>query len=763
VSAADATETAESPGLEEIVVTAEKRESTVQHTALDIAVFSGATLQDQGIEDFTTLYKVAPNVNVNSGGVGGIGATVIAINGIHAYDISNSTQSPIAVNLDGVYLARMTGLTGIFYDLQRVEELAGPQGTLYGRNATGGAVNVLTNKPGHEFGAEGTVEAGNYGESRVEGALNLPLSDTFSLRFAGREYQHKGYFSNGLSDAHEDGGRLSALWNITGKATLSASADYETSNDHDQGLGLVGVRNLAATANPNGTYTVNPGPNVAVPTNPYSNTSVLYPDGRGTSTNNSEIKGAMLQFDYDFDFATLTSQLGYRAVNAYAVFLEPPSPVGTGPGGSVLPGTAPLLTGGVGTQDLPQQSKSYSAEVRLASTATTPLQWVTGLYGFKEDQSGEICVQASYTVPACVFNSGPTTDAVSYAAFFQTTYTPPFDDNKIHVVIGGRYNHDEVSGSTSESAVFPLTGAVPVGHEFVLAQTNLDKVAEKGTYKLGLNYDLTPDNLLYASNSTGYRSFNYQYGTYYYAPPETIHAWDFGSKNEFWNRRLQVNFDAFIYEYYGSDRSEQTYPPPFLSFLPFGEITSYSSGHSRYKGLSFDVHASITQDDRASLALQYLDTRYVDFVLPAIFKNTTPENYLGIPTGQATGVFTGDPIAVVPPWAGTAGYDHDWHVFGGTVTGRLDAQFASRTEMADADPGTLQAVERAGYIQGDVLLRFAPKNDMWSVSAWCRNVTDKIVWTSAIYQGTANNGLVTATLAPPRTFGITVTAKVGHP
>jgi iron complex outermembrane receptor protein len=739
-NAVEAAAASEAQGLEEIVITAEKRESTVQHTALDIAVFSAAALKDSGVEDFGTLYKIAPNVNVNSGATGGIGATVVAINGIRAYNLDQATQSPIAINLDGVYLARMTGLTGMFYDVTRMEVLAGPQGTLYGRNATGGAINVITNLPGKEFGAYGEFEAGNYGESRVEGALNLPVSDALSLRFAGREYQHQGYFNNGLNDAHEDGGRFSALLNISDKARLLGSVDYETSNDHGNGLGLLGVR-PAVTTTPAGLVSVAPAPNVTVPSDPFSDTSVLYPKGRLNSTNNSELYGAKLQFDYDMDFAALTAIAGYRSVKAYAEFLEPPSP---------------LVGGAIGTQDFPAKSNSYSAEIRLASTSTTPLQWVTGVYGFKETTVGPICVQATYSSPLCVFNEGPNNDSISYALFAQGIYTPAVDDDRIHVVLGARYNNDEVTSSDFEKAVFPLANGN-------IYRPYLNKTAEKGTYKVGINYDLTRDNLLYISNSTGYRAFNYQYGANPYVPPETIHAWDIGSKNEFLDRRLQVNLDAFEYEYYGSERSEQTYPPAFLPFLPFGDITSFSTGHIRFKGVSFDVNAAVTQADRLSLSVQYIDAKYVDFVLPPIFKNSLPVNMLGVPTGQPVGDFSGDPVSAVPGWAGTAGYSHDWHAFDGTMSFRLNGQFAGRTPMADADPGTIEDVERPSYVQGDWLLRYAPGNDRWSVSVWCRNFTDKIVWNAAIYQGTANNGIVTGTLNPPRTYGITVTAKVGNP
>jgi iron complex outermembrane receptor protein len=340
----------------------------------------------------------------------------------------------------------------------------------------------------------------------------------------------------------------------------------------------------------------------------------------------------------------------------------------------------------------------------------------------------------------------------------QGIYTPPVLDDKLHLVLGARYNNDEVTSSDFEHAVFPLANGN-------IYRPYLNKTAEKGTYKLGVNYDLTPDSLLYFSNSTGYRAFNFQYGDDPYVPPETIHAWEIGSKNEFFQKRLQVNLDAFWYDYYGSERSEQTYPPAALPFLPFGDIVTYSAGHSRYKGVNFTVNAAITTSDRVNLSAQYIDARYISFVLPATFKNTTQVSDSGVVVG-AVGDYSGDPISQVPPWAGTAAYEHDWFLFGGTVTARIDGQFATRQPMTDADPGTIQNVEQPGYAQGNVLLKYAASGNRWTVSAWCRNFSDKITWNSAGYgttTGAAGAGLVTALLNPPRTFGVTVTAKVGNP
>jgi iron complex outermembrane receptor protein len=744
-AAADQTPAANDATLEEIVITAEKRESTVQHTALDVEVFSGSQMHDRGVEDFSTLSKIAPNVSVTTGNTGGIGATSVAIDGIQAYNLSNGAQSPIAVNLDGVYLPRMTGLTGYFFDLQRVEVLDGPQGTLYGRNAAGGAINIITNKPTNEFGATGEAEAGNYHEERFEGDLNLPVTEDFALRFAARQYGHDGYFTNGLSDAHQQAARLSGLLHMGSKATLEGSVDYENSNDADIGLGLIGVRNLPATISPTGVVTLHPGPNVAVSSDPYDSTSVLYPYGRGNSVNMSKNWGAQLQFTYDLDWATLYAQSGVRKTEAYAAFLEPPSPLFAAPG---VPGAA-------GDQDFPAASLSYSSEVRLASTSTMPLQWVIGAYNFSESETGEICVQSTYTNPACVFSSGPQNRALSYALFGQVIYTPPFDDNKLHLVGGGRYNYDAVTSNTFESAgFFHLEGITPYNEW-------LHHVAQKGTYKAGINYDLTPDNLLYFSNSIGYRAFNFEYGSNPYVPSETVKNFDVGSKNEFFDKRLQVNLDAFVDHYYGQDLSEQTYPPPQFPFLPFGEITAFATGETRYEGGSLELTAAVTPRDRISAAIHYVQATYIDFILPPIYKNTAPLNMLGVPTGQTNGDFDGDPIYGVAPWTGTGSYEHRWSAPGGQVTGEVDLQYASRTHMALADPGTIEDVVRAAYVKADVQLRYAPNSDAWSVTLWGRNLADRFTPSSAIYSGTALNGLVTATLDPPRTYGITLRVRVG--
>jgi iron complex outermembrane receptor protein len=163
-----------SDSLEEIVVTAEKVETNVQKTSIAIDVYAGQQLQELGVHDVNSLANVAPAVNV-TGNTGG--GTVVTIRGISSRDTTEVGDPAVSISTDGFYVDRSYAIGLTQYDLERIEVLKGPQGTLYGRNATGGAINILTAKPGKEFAGYATVEAGNYNTMNTEGAINVPLGD----------------------------------------------------------------------------------------------------------------------------------------------------------------------------------------------------------------------------------------------------------------------------------------------------------------------------------------------------------------------------------------------------------------------------------------------------------------------------------------------------------------------------------------------------------------------------------------------------------
>ena len=258
--------------LETIVVTAQKRRESAQKIPSTIATVSPATLSRSGVRDFEDISKVLPDVQISDV----LGTTSLQIRGIREAAAGPNSDSTAAVHLDGVYISRPTGLSGLFYDLQRIESLPGPQGTLYGRNATAGVVNLITNKPEDRFGGYIEGEGGNYGLYRFNGAVNVPVNDQVALRGAFHIYHHDGYFSNGLNDADEKGGRLSARIKVNPDATVLLSADYQNSDPTGPGSAIVQSTYGSPPAFPPGAPGIQPQ-HLNLPSNPFQANSIEYP------------------------------------------------------------------------------------------------------------------------------------------------------------------------------------------------------------------------------------------------------------------------------------------------------------------------------------------------------------------------------------------------------------------------------------------------------------------------------------------------------
>jgi iron complex outermembrane receptor protein len=215
-----------SDGIEEVVVTAQRREENAQRAALAITALSAETLAERGISNAEDLPAVVPGLQV---GGDGTGAVEVNIRGIGSTNNTEVGDPAVAFNIDGVYMARPRAASGVFYDVQRIEVLRGPQGTLYGRNATAGGVNVITNSPTHEFDGGFQIEVGDYGLFRTSGVLNAPITDQLMVRGAFQMQQRDGYTDNSpvgdYNDEQVQAGRLSVLWEPTSTFSIQLTGD----------------------------------------------------------------------------------------------------------------------------------------------------------------------------------------------------------------------------------------------------------------------------------------------------------------------------------------------------------------------------------------------------------------------------------------------------------------------------------------------------------------------------------------------------------
>lgn len=204
-------------GLLDIVVTAQRRTENLQKAAIAATAVSGDVLASAGVTKVTELTSLVPALQI----VPAAGAyPLFYLRGVGNFAANALSDAAVAFNVDNVYIGRPSSTTGFFYDVDRVEVLNGPQGTLYGRNATGGAINVITHKPDlGVLGGSVSAEYGNYNALRIDGAVNLPLGDTAALRFAATHVRHDGYMKDGTDDQNDIGGRVSLRWDPTENLT----------------------------------------------------------------------------------------------------------------------------------------------------------------------------------------------------------------------------------------------------------------------------------------------------------------------------------------------------------------------------------------------------------------------------------------------------------------------------------------------------------------------------------------------------------------
>jgi iron complex outermembrane recepter protein len=217
-------QSAEVIGLEEVVVTASRREETVQRAALSVQALSAATLERANVTKPEDLNAIAPGLAIASAG----NSPQAYIRGVGNFASNGLAEGAVAFNLDGVYISRPPSVRGMFYDLERIEVLKGPQGTLYGRNASGGAINVISRRPKlGETSGYMELQAGNYDLARGTAAVNVPLGDTVAIRAATQIMRRDGYLSDGTSDEKGDSARLQLLWEPTDAVSLLVSSNYQ--------------------------------------------------------------------------------------------------------------------------------------------------------------------------------------------------------------------------------------------------------------------------------------------------------------------------------------------------------------------------------------------------------------------------------------------------------------------------------------------------------------------------------------------------------
>ena len=749
------------PGLEEIVVTAQRRSENLQSASVAVSVITGDSIRSAGISRPTDLTALVPALQI-AASAGPY--NLFYLRGVGNFNSNAFSDSAIAFNFDGVYLGRSSSSTGFFYDLERVEVVKGPQGTLYGRNATGGAINVISKLPElGRFGGEASAEFGNYDEQRLDGVLNLPLGDIAAVRFSGIRIKHDGYMNDGTDDQDDKGARATLLVDPTESLKITAVVDYFKQGGEGPGstpilapLGVTDPTGFRAndrigffSAQGQAFYTSQPAGTLG---------RNFYPLPNGYEQfQNNHWWGVSSTIDWQTALGTLTVIPAYRA--GHLDYL------GYTPGFQVL-------------QD--EDSNQKSVEARFATTDEHDLRGIFGAFYYKEATSDPFGAYASNW--NAQYDSDVQLETQSKAVFGRLTYalTP---EVRLNVGARGTWEDKSFSGQRlsftricldpvdgcidaqplpfgavppPERATGLISSAPPVLQALVPISQAERKNYQKTTWRAGIDWDVTPRNLLYASVETGFKA-----GGFYFSPgsgeyaPETIEAFTLGSKNRFFENRLQANLELFDWRY----KDQQISHLITISGVP--TFATENVGRATFKGFEFEARFALTAQTTLGADVQYLDAKYDEFVFRQ--SNLGGSTSLTDFNGTACPTIGFDPAtansfivncsgrrpANAPAWTLNLSGQQVMPVSFGEVV--LDARAHYQTETLTGLEFLPVEYQRA-YWQADGALTFYTPARHFYVGAFANNIFDKTV----IAQGfpTPGTNFFGIQLRPPRTYGV---------
>jgi iron complex outermembrane recepter protein len=709
-------------GIPEILVTADRRTVSIQDVPISITALSGDTLRAAGIQSTEQLSNLTPGLLVQRSVVG-----KISIRGVGNENYTIAGDPGIAVHTDGVYVARASAGLFDLFDVSRVEVLRGPQGTLYGRNATGGVINVLPNAPSDKFEGRLAGEIGNYNAYRIEGMINAPLASGVSLRLAGMGSWRDGFTKNTFPGAKVRGfDRLDSkdVFALRGQLALDDGGPFTArlSIEHiDDRSNLPAYKYLnRPTALPTADFggfgpddlrTVNQGFESAIP-------GASRNVGKDSEFFRSRQTGAALHLGYDFGPVKLSSISAYRKTK-FNWFND-------GDGSNVF------------YVNYIQQdnNEQYSQEVTLASDQDQPISWLVGGYYFKETGDSFIALPFTFGAGLPFFiEVGGTARTEAVAGFGEVRWQAT---ERLKFTAGARYNHENRSTAYRYEINF--------GAPFVRNPTG-DASFNAFTPRFVINYEATDTVNLYASATRGFKSggFNLlavQPGF----DPETLWAYEAGIKAQTPDRRLTVNGNFFYYDYKN---------------MQVGQIVNLQSvltnaAKSRLYGAELEVSARPVDGLDLGFTAAWLNARYQQFCTGDPTKPNAPVSS-GCNAANPIDL-SGNALPRAPEWTltGTAGYTVDLGASGG-LNFRTDLRYQSEIFFTQFNR---PLISQGGFMTANAAVTWTSENDRYTVGAFVNNLTNKTFFTEVLESGAFNPQLVAqAYVAPPRTYGLRAAVK----
>lgn len=573
----EARETGPSKLNDEIIVTAQKRSAALQDVPLAISAFAGDALADRGIDDISALESYVPALHVGQEQDG----FKISIRGIGLQGTSAISDSGVAFYQDGFYIPRPSGGAATFFDVNRVEVLRGPQGTLYGRNATGGVVNVISNEPVFDFEGQVGVTYGERNLFEARGVINAPLSDNLAVRVSAVYFQEDGYTEQLTPGLDNLSGRDGDI-NIRGQILYAGPDDSELllSVSHTE-LNGSGVPLKFLERNIGGPGPVQPFL-AQIPTDD--------PDPLRIATNTPSLNDT----NTTIGFLRFTRPLGGVDLFFQGGYLKQDTELVQDVDGSALDISAFYKT---------LDNEAGSAELRLASNGGGALDWIAGVYYFEEVTDLVRRVTLNGVTPAGQlalpdFLLTERGESQTAAVFGSATY---HISDAFSLTGGVRYTDDKRSGTKITLSNF---GAPISSPDLFDVEVTYSRV----TWNVGGEWKPNNDFLGYASVSNGYKAggFNLTSSGEPYAPEDVI-AYEIGFKSNPLDGKMQINVDAFYYDYKDLQLSNLT----TVNNAP-GQLVTNAAGSTVF-GIEAGGWVDLTPDFRVNLNYTYIDATFDEY------------------------------------------------------------------------------------------------------------------------------------------------------
>ncbi|MCR8922816.1 TonB-dependent receptor [Dasania sp. GY-MA-18] len=719
--------------LEEVVVTARHKSESLQSTPVAVSAFSESLMKDANIAGLDDIAGRVPGFQMNAYNAA---EPELFMRGIGSDIESAGAAAAIGIYIDGVYISRGTGATGDLFDLERVEVLRGPQGTLYGKNVVGGAVNFITKKPSLE-GSEGSVEVtlGDYDLFETKAYYNTPLSDNVAAKVAGTTLVRDGYGKNRHTGNDVDDAER---YSLRGQVLVQPNADLEIvlSADGSHSNGKPRVKHIAYSEGRNQAF--------------------ISDDEREDFSSvdgfeKSRTEGLSLRADWNTDAGTFTSITAYRQ-NDYSIYENAAAglvddsqvfdPWGD-PANNTVASPEELAMLQPDDQWLSlkdENSHQFSQEFRFASNTGDKIHWQAGAFFMREDiarlESVDYWFDTQWgTTAGNVSNTTDnTTDSV--AIFGQITYDL---SDKLSVTTGLRWSEDEkdFSGSASgrrfdnwDNLHEDINGNRVASYNFKTKDS-----WDEWTPSLTVDYQATDDVFLYFAYAKGYKAGGYngegmekEIEAITPFEPETAVNHEFGFKTQWLDNRIQVNGAIFLTDY--EDIQNQVW-------VSTGENTPDNlqvlNGSGEAKGAELEFTVLVTEQFSIMGSYGYLDAKFTDDLL------VDDEN------------LKGNDMRRSPEHSFNLATSYDWQVGDNTANFRIDYRYQDEY-FFDNSNNPLTQVDSEYSI--DASLKLTSSDDSWSVKLWGKNLTDELnVASTTIYA--AWDDTVFNVYHPPRTYGVT--------